>query len=110
MKKEKPMRLEDFIDLAKKGEEVRAEVELERRMIKEELRTGEEVDAYVLVANYTLMTEKQTGKVSKIYMGGLDEEDPETSDINRRIANERLKMDYQRLRVANINLEEKFFD
>ncbi len=110
MKKEKPMRLEDFIDLAKKGQEVRAEVELERRMIKEELRTGEEVDAYVLVANYTFMAGKQTGKVSKIYMGGFDEEGPDTSDINRRIANERLKMDYQRLRKANINLEEKFFD
>jgi len=47
--------------------------------------------------------------VSKVYLYGSAEASLSHEKIDKSIANERLKMDYQRLRKAHIKFEETYF-
>ncbi len=115
IEKGKPVRLEDFIVLAREGKKVQAEVELSKQGIQqkshpdvtEERRS--EVDAYLLMGDYTFKLEGESWKVSKVYMMGFAHESLDTARLNKNIANDRLKMDYQRLKSANIQFEAKYF-
>lgn len=108
-------RLEDFISLAKKGEKVSAEVTLRKQFVTQKVHPEEteemkqEVDMYLLIADYTFKFGNDVKQVSKVYMYGSAEEPLTAVKIDINIANERLKMDYARLKDANISFEERYF-
>jgi hypothetical protein len=109
------VRIEDFISLSVEGKQVDASIELRKKIVSEKVHPGTfepmkgEVDMYLLFGDYTFSVGKEVQKISKIYMYGSSEESLDESNVNKSIANARLKMDYKRLRDAKILLEEKFF-
>ena len=108
-------RLEDFVALAKEGKEVRAEIQLKKRQVSQSVHPGEteemkgEIEMYLLIGDYTFKVGKDVGRVSKIYVFGSMGESMTAAKENRNIANERLKMDFRRLREAKVTFEERFF-
>ena len=64
---------------------------------------------YLLIGDYHFMVDADTHKVSKVYMFGFTTQSIKGKMVDKSIANERLKMDYLRLRDCNIEFEEKFF-
>jgi len=108
-------RLEDFIALAKMGKGVRATVELRKQQVDQRVHPGDteemkgEVGMYLLIANFAFDVSGIVKNVSKVYMFGSLEESLDASHVNRNIANERLKVDYNRLQDVNIQLKEKYF-
>jgi hypothetical protein len=108
-------RIEDFIALAKEGKQVDASIELRKKFVSEKVHPAtfdqikNEVDMYLLFGDYTFSVGKDVTKISKIYMYGSSEEGLNEANVNKSIANARLKMDYKRIRDAKIVLEEKFF-
>jgi len=109
-------RLEDFIALAKAGKQVKAEIELNKQIVKQKVHPDEtdnmglEVDMYLLSGNYFLTgVEDEVKRISKVYVFASTGESLVESQTNRKIANARLKMDYDRLAQAGIKFEEKYF-
>ena len=108
-------RLEDFIALAKMGKDVEVTVELKKQQVAQKVHPGDteemkgEVGMYLLIADFAFNVGGIVKNVSKVYMFGSLEESLDTSNVNRNIANERLKVDYKRLRDVNISLKEKYF-
>jgi hypothetical protein len=108
-------RIEDFIALAKEGKTVNLTVELGKQLVTQQVPPGvtedmkDEVGMYLLVADYFFKVEKDMKLVSKVYILGSSEESPDAVKVNASIANARLKMDYQRLKDAQIKFEEKYF-
>ena len=108
-------RIQDFISLAKEGEKVKVTIDLRKQVVPqgvhpdytEELKS--EQDMYLLFGDYTFKIDNQQKVVSKVYMYGFTGEPLNHTKINKSIANERLKMDYQRMKDVNIQFEEKFF-
>jgi hypothetical protein len=115
IEKGKPVRLEDFIALAGGGKDIDVEIELGKQSIKQKAHPGateerrDEVDAYLLMGDYTFKVEGDSWKVSKVYMMGFAEESLDVARLNKSIANDRLKMDYKRLQGPNVGLEPKYF-
>jgi hypothetical protein len=109
-------RLEDFISIARKGENVELSIVLDKRLFTRKFDThtvgdpGDEIDMYILSADYFFIVEGKTHQVTKVYQLGIEGEFADTTRRNINVANERLKMDYKRLREANIVFEEKFWD
>jgi len=109
------MRIEDFIDLAKKGKDVHLEIELDKQSVSQKLHPGDseeeksEMEMYLLIGNYVFEVDRNVNKVSKVYVYGSTQEPLNASKINVSIANVRLKMDYKRLKEGNIKFEEKYF-
>jgi hypothetical protein len=112
-------RIEDFIALAKEGKDVNVAINLKKQLVTQKAGDTEdlkrEIDMYLFMAIYTFSAiynfgaEKQVNQISKVYMLAFSEESPDDLKINTSIANARLKMDYQRLKDANITFEEKYF-
>jgi hypothetical protein len=114
-------RIEDFIALAKEGKDVKVAINLKKQLVTQKVPPGDtedlkrEIDMYLFMAIYTfsaiynLEAEKQVNQISKVYMLAFSEESPDDLKINTAIANARLKVDYQRLKDANITFEEKYF-
>jgi hypothetical protein len=108
-------RLEDFISLARKGEEVALTITLNKQILTrkfEPYTVGEpedEIDTYIFSADYVFLVEGKTHEVTKLYAFGVEGEPLNITKRNITVANERLKMDYARLREANIGFEEKFW-
>jgi hypothetical protein len=108
-------RLEDFIDLARKGIDITLEITLRKHIITEKIHPDQteemkgEIERYLLLGNFTFKSEGAEQIVSKVYMLGSMEESRENTNVNKNIANERLKMDYKRLHDSGIAIEEKFF-
>jgi hypothetical protein len=109
-------RLEDFISLARKGEKVDLTVTLNKQIFTRKfypLSTGaseDEIDMYMLTADYAFLVEGKTYEVTKFYASGIEGESLNETKRNVYVANERLKMDYKRLRDAKIILAEHFWD
>jgi hypothetical protein len=109
------VRIEDFIALSVEGKQVNASIELRKKFVSEKVHPGTfeprkgEVDMYLLFGDYTFSVGKDVQIISKIYMYGSSEESLDEANVNKSVANARLKMDYKRLRDAKILLEEKFF-
>lgn len=109
-------RLEYFIELARKGKKVRVEVALRRQLVEQKVHPDEtddnsgKSDMYLLIGDYLCECEGEQSTISKIYVYGRLGEPVETGRINRSVANERLKMDYQRLDHINIAFSEKYFE
>lgn len=108
-------RLEDFINLAKRGEGVLASVETKKMDIIQKVHPEYdeegrgEVDAYILCGDYTFEVDGKTEKVSKVYMYGMKNNPLSIITLEREIANQRLKLDQQRLRNAGIEVCEQRF-
>ena len=109
-------RLEDFIALAKKGKKVRMGIELRKEIMTQRVHPEEtsdmeaEMDMYLLIGDYLCEAEAEiTGTIPKAYVFGSAGESLTEAAVNRSIGNERLKMDYRRLKDANIVFEEKYF-
>lgn len=109
-------RLEDYVLLASQGKAVRVQVELRKEPVKQKVHPEEtrdmsdDIGMYLLMADYTFTAGEQSGKVSKVYAFGSEEESLDSARVNRSVATERLKMDYRRLKGGNVHvLEEKFF-
>ncbi len=107
--------LEDFIQLAKEGKDVRLSVELREQYIPGKVHpahTGDgksETESYLLIAEYTCSVREEVHQVPKVYVFGSAEESLKTAKMHKNIANERLKRDYRRLQEAKINVDEKYF-
>ena len=107
--------LEDFIQLAKDGEDVSVSVELRKQYIPVKIHPAHteegksETESYLLIGDYTCSVGGEVHEVPKVYVFGSAEESLETGKMHQNIANERLKRDYRRLRDAKIKVEEKYF-
>lgn len=108
-------RIEDFILLAKKGIDIALEITLKKHIIVEKIHPEQtedmkaEIERYLLLGNFTFRAGGEEQTVSKVYMFGSMEEPLENTNVNKNIANERLKMDFKRLRDGGLEFEEKFF-
>jgi hypothetical protein len=108
-------RLEDFISLARKGEEVDLTITLNKQIVTrkfEPYATGEsedQIDMYIFSADYVFHVQGKTHKVTKLYAFGVEGEPSDITKHNITVANERLKIDYKRLKEANISFKEKFW-
>jgi hypothetical protein len=108
-------RIEDFITLAREGKDVKVAIDLKKQLVTQKVHPGHdedmknEIDMYLLIAHYTFRAGKEVNQISKVYMFASSEESLDTLKINTTIANERLEMDYQRLKDAKITFEEKYF-
>lgn len=109
-------RLEDFISIARKGEKVDLTVVLNKRIFTRKFdsyTTGDpedEIDMYILSADYLFVVAEKAMEVTKYYVSGIEGESLIATKNNIYVANERLKMDYKRLREAKIIFLEKFWD
>jgi hypothetical protein len=109
-------RLEDFISIARKGEKVDLTVVLNKRIFTRKFdsyTTGDpedEIDMYILSADYLFVVAGEAMEVTKYYVSGIEGESFIATKNNIYVANERLKMDYKRLREAKIIFLEKYWD
>ena len=107
--------LEDFIRLAKEGEDVQVTVELRKQNLPVKVHPAHteegkgETESYLLIGDYTCRVREEVREVPKVYMFGSADESLHAAKLHKNIANERLKRDYNRLREAKIKVEEKFF-
>ena len=108
-------RLEDFIALARKGGPVTIDIELKKQLIKEKVHPDEsddmtdELDMYLLSGEFVCGSAGEIVTITKVYVMGSIEESLVASSGNKNIANQRLRMDYGRLKDAGIQIKEKFF-
>jgi hypothetical protein len=109
-------RLEDFISIAKKGEKVDLTVELAKRIFTRKFGSytmedsEDEIDMYIFSADYLFVVAGEAVEVTKYYVSGIEGESLIATKKNIHVANERLKMDYTRLREAKIIFLEKYWD
>jgi hypothetical protein len=109
------LRIEDFIALAKEGKDVSVTIDLRKQSVSQKIHPGDteelkgELDMYLLLGDYTFKNGKWEKVVSKVYIYGSVGETLNEAKVNKSIANERLKLDYRRLKDVNIRFEEKYF-
>jgi len=110
------IRLEDSISISRKGEKVDLTVTLDKQILTRKFDPytmgdpEDEIDMYILSADYLFVVGGEVKEVTKYYVSGIEGESPGMTKRNIYIANERLKMDYRRLREAKIIFEEKYWD
>ena len=109
-------RLEDLIALAISRNKGQFEAKLRKEMVKQDMlpeETGEQTarkNRYLLIADFSMIGSGGKNRtVTKVYAFGDIQETVSEQEVIRSIANERLKMDYQRLRDAGIVCKETFF-
>jgi len=109
-------RLQDFISLAREGEKVDLTVTLNRQIFTRKFypsKTGtseDEIEMYILAADYAFFVAGKTYEITKFYASGIEGETPAETQQNIHIANQRLKMDFNRLREGDIVFAEVFWD
>ncbi|OAG27335.1 hypothetical protein [Thermodesulfatator autotrophicus] len=107
-------RLAQIVEMAKQGKKVKAKVTLLKRpivlKIHPEAQILEEKEAYILGAIFEFEVDGQTYKVERFYAMGFPTESFEEELANRNLANALLKEDYERLKEAGIEIEEKYFE
>lgn len=110
----KMIRIEDIFTLAEEGKEVKVSVQLIIRPIIEkalaEIGEVEDMEAYLLIGNFEFETDGQVYEISKTYLRGYKSEFLEAKAANLKIANSRLKSDYERLKAAGIAVEPQYFE
>jgi hypothetical protein len=108
-------RLEDYVVLARQGKRVRVDVKLRKEAVSQKVHPEQttdmrdEIGMYLLMADFTLTAEGESCVVTKVYAFGAEGEHPDSARVSRSIATARLKMDYKRLKDANIAVDEKYF-
>jgi hypothetical protein len=109
-------RLEDVIFLANNGKFVKGSVSLDKQLIEirikpETMETGAEwTEAYLLLGNYIFLFDDRAREISKVYAFGKARSDGSVSVLDKLVANERLKVDFKRLKAARIEIEEVYFE
>jgi hypothetical protein len=109
-------RLEDFITIARKGKAVELTVALDKQLFTRKFAPytmgdpGDEIDMYILAANYIFVVEGKIHEFTKFYASGVEGDSPNAVQREIDVANERLKMDYKRLKEAKLIFLEKFWD
>jgi hypothetical protein len=109
-------RLEDLIALAISRNKGQFEVKLRKEIVKQDTLPEEAnkqkpgKNWYLLMADIALKgSGGEIRTVTKVYAFGDINETGAEEKVIRSIANERLKMDYQRFRDAGIEFQEKHF-
>ena len=110
-------RLDDYIKLAKSGKSIRLQTRLYRKWFKEVSHSNAtddldiEMDKCLLMADFSPINAEQgmPEKITKAYMISAINENEIDDKTTCHIANERLRMDYTRLKEADILIEEKYF-
>ncbi|WP_022853852.1 hypothetical protein [Thermodesulfatator atlanticus] len=107
-------RLAQIVEMAKQGKKIKAKVTLLKRpivlKIHPEAQILEEKEAYILGAIFEFQVNGNTYKVERFYAMGFPTETVEEELANKNLANALLKEDYQRLKEAGIEIEEKYFE
>jgi hypothetical protein len=109
-------RLEDFISLAGKGEGIDLTVTLTQQVFTRKFDPytmgdpEDEIDLYILSANYVFVAKGKTTEIKKFYVSGIEGESLDMKKQHLYVANERLRMDYKRLKEAHIVFDEKYWD
>lgn len=109
-------RIEDFISLSRKGEMVDLTVTLNKQFVTRKFDPytmgdpEDEIGMYILSADYLFALGGEVKEVTKYYVSGIEGESLSDAKRNIYVANERLKIDYKRLREAEIVFLEKFWD
>ena len=109
-------RLEDFISLAKQGKQIQVLIDLKNKIVtpavdphqKPEDAKGNN-NMYLFIGEYSFTVAGETHKVSKVYAFGTFIHSRDSFEQNMHFANERLKIDYKRLKEVKIEFEEKYF-
>lgn len=108
-------RLENYISLAKEGKNIQALIDLQKKIVIPALNPEKTEDTesnnnmYLLVGEYSFTVTGEAHKVLKVYAFGTFSHSRDSLEQNMRFANERLKIDYERLRNVKIEFEEKYF-
>ena len=108
-------RIEDFVALAEAGQKVKVMVQLREQAVTQKVHPEEteemkqEMEMYILFGDFTFKVGDEKAILSKSYVYGSHKESLNETKINKNIANERLKMDYKRMREAKIEFEEELF-
>ena len=108
-------RLENIISLAMEGKQIQTSIDLKKKIVTPVVNPEETEDTksnnnmYLFIGEYSFTVEGETHKVSKVYAYGIYTYSRDSLEQNMYFANDRLKMDYKRLREAKIKFEEKFF-
>lgn len=114
-KKQYYSRLEDFIWMAREGRRVDMEVELKKLPVIHEIHAEaghdirENIQTYLLIAYFTFKAGGELHKLSKVYMFATQKESLDSFRVNKEIANVRLRMDFDRMRAAQIHFREEYF-
>ncbi|BBO70091.1 hypothetical protein DSCA_40210 [Desulfosarcina alkanivorans] len=110
-------RLDDFIKLAGSGQPVRLDIKIYEDIVKRVTRSEStddidvETDMSLLMASFQDASGVPDGPdtVSKVYAIGPINESEVDAKTTRHVANQRLKMDYARLKEAGITFGEVYF-
>ncbi len=114
VEEKKLIRIDEVIALAKEGKEIQVSVQLIIRPIIEkalaEIGEAEDMEAYLLMGNFKFLVDSQMYEISKTYLRGYKSEFLEARAANLKIANSRLKNDYERLKAAGVDIEPIYFE
>ncbi len=108
-------RLENIISLAKEGKHIRASIDLKKKIVTPAVNPEETGDTksnnnmYLFIGEYSFTVAGETHKVTKVYAFGTFTHSRDSFEENMHFANERLKIDYKRLKEVKIEFEEKYF-
>ena len=110
-------RLDDFINISLSGKPVQLEIKLHERYIKQVSQSEStddidvETDRCLFMADFRAIPAVRDipAIVTKVYALSPINENEIDAKTTRRIANERLRWDYTRLKEARIRFEEKYF-
>jgi hypothetical protein len=103
-----PLSLDEVFAIAG-GREVSCLVELAHRDIIEIEKAGGR-EGYLLTAAFHFQLDGEPYLVSKPYVFGYQDESPEVTVANRKMANGRLRRDYRRLHDARIEIQPRYFE
>jgi hypothetical protein len=115
MEKSKFGRLENIISLAKEGKHIQTSIDLKKKFVTPTVNSEETDDTksnnnmYLLIGEYNFTVAGEAHKVSKVYAFGTFQHSGDSLEQNMHFANERLKIDYRRLKEVKIEFEEKYF-
>lgn len=108
-------RLQDFIAFAKTGAKIKASAAPTRQLVTNKVHPGSheemksEVDMFLYTTVFTFHIADEDRKVAKVYMVSSTEENADQIRIDTNIANQRLKLDYERLKAVGIEIKEQLF-
>jgi hypothetical protein len=110
-------RLDDIIKLARQGHTVTLDIQVYRNLVKQISRSEStddidiETDLVLLMADFIPTPARTAGgaKVTKVYAVSPLNESEIDEKTTCHIANQRLKMDFSRLKDAGVKFEEKYF-
>jgi len=109
-------RLEDIIRIASSGIRVSCFMELKKKNVEIKVKNADadrhqsRIDAFLLLAEYAFSFEETTARICKVYVFGKAQRSGKIQKVDRDVANQRLRVDYERLRAANIEFKELFFE